>query len=55
MDKYVHRTSKDNNGVIKYYLRCEQCSCPNCIELKFDECICVDDVGAWLPVTTKAL
>ena len=55
MDKYVHRTSKDNNGVIKYYLRCEQCTCPNCIELKFDECICVDDVGAWLPVTTKAL
>ncbi len=54
-NQYVHRTSKDNNGVIKYYLRCEQCSCPNCIELKFDECICVDDVGAWLPVTTKAL
>ena len=52
-DKCVHRTRRDNDGVIKHYLRFEQCSYPKCIILKFDECICVDDVAASLPVTTK--
>ena len=36
-------------------MRYEQCSCPRCIELDFDNCICKDDCGEWLDVTNDAL
>ena len=50
-DKFVHRTSRDRdaNNNFKCYMRHEQCSCPFCIALDFNNCICKDDCGdGWM-------